>query len=76
MTVDHHGPLNKLIGTLQKMVPGDHTGIVNQDGHLANLLADPLRRRVDVFSFAHVTGVCVNLQAAVGQRVFLSISSC
>lgn len=58
------------------MVPRDHTGIVNQDRHLANLLADPLGCRVDIFSFAHITGVCVNLQVAMGQRIFFSISSC
>lgn len=73
MTVDHHGPLDKLIGTLQEMVPGDHAGIVNQDRHLANLFADPLRCRVDIFSFAHITGVRVNLQVAMGQRIFFSI---
>lgn len=75
MTVDHHGPLNKLVRTLQKMVPRDHTSIVNQDRHLANLLADPLSCQVDVFSLAHITGVRVNLQVAGGQCIFLSISS-
>lgn len=75
MTVDHHGPLNKLIRTLQKMVPGDHTSIVNQDRHLTNLLADPLSCQVDIFSFAHVTGICVYLQVATGQCIFFSISS-
>lgn len=75
MTVNHHGPLNKLIRTLQKMVPGDHTSIVNQDRHLANLLADPLSCQVDILSFAHITGVRVNLQVAMGQHILLSISS-
>lgn len=75
VTVDHHGPLNQLIRTLQKVVPGDHASIVNQDGNLSNLFADPLCCCVDIFSFAHITGVRVNLQAAMGQRIFLSVSS-
>lgn len=73
VTVDHHGPLDKLIGTLQEMVPRDHAGVVNQDGHLANLFADSLCCRVDIFSLAHIAGVRVNLQAAMGQRIFFSI---
>lgn len=75
VTVDHHGPLNKLIRTFEEVVPRHHPSIVNQDGNLADFLAHPLRCGVDIFPFAHITGVGVNLQIARGHNFLFSISS-
>lgn len=57
-------------------MPWDHTGIIDQDWDLANLLADPFCRQVDILSFSHITGVGKNLQVTVGQNFFLTIPSC
>lgn len=76
VAVDHHGSLNELIRTLQKVMPRDHTGVIDQDRDLANLLADPFGRQVDIFPLSHITGVSKNLQVTVGQDFFLTVPSC
>lgn len=76
MAIDHHGPLNELIRTFQEVMPGDHTGIIDQDRDLANLLADPLCRQVDILPLSHIAGVGKDLQVTVGQDLFLTVPSC
>lgn len=76
MAIDHHGSLNELIRTFQEVVPGDHAGVVDQDRDLANLLADPFCRQVDVLPLPHIAGVGENLQVTVGQDLFLAVPSC
>lgn len=76
VAIDHHGSLNELIRTFQEVVPRDHAGVIDQDRDLANLLADPFRRQVDILPLSHITGVGKHLQVTVGQDFFLAIPSC
>lgn len=76
MAVDHHGSLNELIRTFQKVMSRNHTSIIDQDRDLANLLADPFSCQVDILSFPHVTSVGKNLQVTWGQDFFLTVPSC
>lgn len=61
VAVDHHGSFNELIRTFQKVMSRNHTGIIDQDRDLANLLADPFSCQVDILSLPHVTSVGKNL---------------
>lgn len=76
VAVDHHGPLNELIRTLQKVMPRDHASVIDQDRDLTNLFADPFGRQVDILPLSHITGVSKNLQVTVGQDFFLTVPGC
>lgn len=76
VAIDHHGSLNELIRTFQEVMPRDHTGIIDQDWDLANLLADPFGCQVDILPLSHITGIGKNLQVTVRQNFFLTIPSC
>lgn len=76
MAVDHHGSLNELIRTFQKVMSRNHTGIIDQDRDLTDLLTDPFGCQVDILPFSHVTRVGKNLQVTWGQDFLLTIASC
>lgn len=72
VAVDHHGALDQLVGTLQKRVPGDHAGVVDQYVHLAHLAAHLLGSGVHTFPFPHVTHVGVDLWLRRGDLLHTS----
>lgn len=61
VAVHHHGPFDQLIGTLEQMVAGHHTGVVDQQVHFANLPPHPLCCGVHALSLPHINHICVHL---------------
>ena len=76
MTVDHQGALDELIRTLQEVVAGDDTGVVDQNVHLAHLTAHLLGRHVHTLPLAHVTYVGVNLGLERRDLLYSSDRTC
>lgn len=61
VAVDHHSAFDQLIGTLQKRMPGDHAGVVDQYVHLAHFAAHLLGGGVHALPLSHVTHISVDL---------------
>lgn len=61
MTVDHHGALDQLIGTLQKVMARDDAGVVDQYVHLSHLSAHLLSCGIHTLPLSHITHVGVDL---------------
>lgn len=61
VAVDYHGAFDQLIRTLQKRMPGDHAGVVDQYVHLTYIPAYLLGSGVHALPFPHVTHIGVDL---------------
>lgn len=62
VAVDHHGPLDELVRTLQQVLSRNHTRVVDQQVHIAHLASHTLGCRVHALALPHVTHVCVDLR--------------
>lgn len=73
MTVDHHGALNQLIRTLQKVMARDDTSIVDQYVDLSHLSTHLLSCRIHTLPLSHITHIGVDLW--LERRNFLNTSN-
>ncbi len=62
MAVDHHSPLDKLIGALEKMTSGHNSSIINQQVDVAHLFAHLLCSRIHTLTFTDVANIGVNFR--------------
>lgn len=73
MAVDHHGALDQFIGTLQKVMAGDDTSIVDQYVHISHLSTHLLSCRIHTLPLSHITHIGVDLW--LERRDFLNTSN-
>lgn len=76
VTVDHHGALDQLVGTLQEVVAGDDAGVVDQYVHLSHLPAHLLGGGIHTLPLAHVAHIGVDLWLERGHLLHPSDGSC
>lgn len=60
--VDHHGPLDEFIGTLEQVLPRNHAGVVDEQVHVSDLAANALCGGVHTLAVPHITHVRVDLR--------------
>lgn len=76
MTVDHHGALDQLIGTLQEVMARDDAGVVDQYVYLSHLSADLLSRGIHTLTLPHITHIGVDLRLERRDLLYPSNRSC
>jgi len=76
MAVDHHGALDQLIGALEKVMAGDHAGIVQQYVHLSHLSTHLLSCRIHILPLSYITQVGVDLRLERRNLLYPSNRSC
>lgn len=76
VAVDHHGALDQLIGTLQKVMARDDAGVVDQYVHLSHLSTHLLGCRIHTLPLSHVTHIGVDLRLERRDLLYTSNRSC
>jgi len=70
VTVDLHGPLDQLVGTVQHALSRHHAGVVHQDAHVAaQVPAHRLGAAVHLLAVGHVHRVRMRLAAHVAHQL-------
>lgn len=76
MTVDHHGPLDQLVGTLQEVMARDDAGVVDEYVHLSHLPAHLLRCGIHTLALPYITHIGVDLRLERWDFLYPSNRSC
>lgn len=76
MTVDHHGPLDQLVGTLQEVMARDDAGVVDEYVHLSHLPTHLLRCGIHTLALPYITHIGVDLRLERWDFLYPSNRSC
>lgn len=72
VTVDHHGALDQLVGTLQEVMARDDAGVVDQYVHLSHLSPHLLGCGIHTLPLPHITHIGVDLRLERGDLLYPS----
>lgn len=76
MTVDHHGPLDQLIGALQKVMSRDDASVVDEYVDFSHLSTHLLSCGIHTLALSHIAHIGVDLWLERRDFLYPSNRSC